>query len=90
MASGGASLPTAMPLPPPTPSVGRARSAVDGREREPAEVVAEALLVGALVHLDRRRPLAHQLHGGLAVADGRRLGVVVGGQEARLVRLERR
>ena len=35
---------------------GRARSAGDGREGEPAELVAEALLVGALVLLDRRAP----------------------------------
>ena len=55
---------------------GRAGAAGDRREGEPAEVVAEALLADALVLLDRRRPLAHQLHGGLAVADRRGLVVV--------------
>ena len=70
-------------------AVGRGAGATGhGREREPAELVAKTLLADALVLLDRRRPLAHQLHGGLAVADRGRLAVVVRAGVALLVRIE--
>ena len=47
-ASGGASLPNAKPSPPPNCSLGLAGAAVDGREREPAEIVRGPFLSFAL------------------------------------------
>ena len=79
-ASGGASLPTAMPLAPPKASVGMPGAAgrrsgtgtSRARRRSPCSLVLLACWT-------RRRPLAHQFHGRLAVAHGRRLAHVVDG-----------
>ncbi len=80
--------PTAIPLPPPTPSVAApAPPATVGKGNQPRSSPSPFLSALWSIWTDGR-PLAHQLHGRLAVADGRRLGVVVGRRVALLVRVE--
>src|SRR5690606_6845550 len=64
-----------------------ALAVVEGGEREEAELVAQGLASGLLLH--RRRPLSHQRHGGLAVAHGGGLSVLVGERRAQVALLER-
>ena len=70
--------------------VGRqARTAFDRREGEPAERIADALARLALGDLRAGCPLAHELHGGLAVAHVGCLALVIRGcQETVLEGLE--
>ena len=89
IASGGAFLLTAMPLPPPTPSFASPAPPVTaGNGNQPRSVPRPCLLVLSAFWA-ARRPLAHQLHRRLAVADRGRLVVVGRALVARLIRIER-
>jgi hypothetical protein len=63
-------------------------AALNSREGEPAQVIANAQLVFAVVLLHSRSPLSHQFHGSLAIAHGSGFIAIGRAQETILEGLE--
>ena len=88
IASGGALLPIAKPSPPPSTSEGSpAPPSTAGKGKKPRSSPSPSPLSEQRL-LVARRPVAHQLHRGLAVGEQRLGGVVGLAEEAILERFE--